>query len=298
MHRLLSRFNKPRTFFSTLKTTIKIPLKTRVKTALIGNRQNIKLDDVLAISSWFLSGTTLFIVLATTTATSLILLFANAIDVDNKLATFIANNLTKFSGLDVSFESAVVPVWKDGVLRFKNVNITCNDKTWSEWVIADSKHKGIPISPQDIDLQFTYYSLSVENIDVQLSFMRWIKGQGVIKECSVSGVRGNIDRTHLIFDNWVPQRRFPKHGDFDIEKFVVRDLMVQVNQPNFRPFSISIFNAELPQLRKQWILYDFLKADSVVGMVEGCLFSVYKPQRTDFPVFTDNVDNLWEKMVN
>lgn len=52
-----------------------------------------------------------------------------------------------------------------------------------------------------------------------------------------------------------------------------------VYQPgDFRPFNFSIFQASIPKLRKQWLFYDLLSADSITGQVDGCLMSLHKPQ--------------------
>jgi distribution and morphology protein 31 len=75
-------------------------------------------------------------------------------------------------------------------------------------------------------------------------------------------------------------RREPRHGDFHLTSLELQDLLVTVYQPgDFRPFNYSIFNASVPRLRKQWLFYDLLSADSITGQVDGCLFSLHKPQR-------------------
>ncbi len=97
--------------------------------------------------------------------------------------------------------------------------------------------------------------------------------KGFIKECTMKGVRGNLDRRHITWDvNWVPLRRSPQFGDFELTKFIVEDFLITVQNPSFRPYSISIFHATLPILRKQWLLYDFFCADSIVGVFDDCLF--------------------------
>lgn len=59
----------------------------------------------------------------------------------------------------------------------------------------------------------------------------------------------------------------------------MQDLLVTIYQPyQFRPFNLSIFNAAVPKLRKQWLFYDLLSAESITGQVDGCLFSLHKPQ--------------------
>lgn len=75
-------------------------------------------------------------------------------------------------------------------------------------------------------------------------------------------------------------RRTSRPGDFDLSSLVLEDLLVTVYQPgDFRPFNFSIFSAVVPRLRKQWLFYDLLGADSITGQVDGCLFSLHKPQR-------------------
>lgn len=55
-----------------------------------------------------------------------------------------------------------------------------------------------------------------------------------------------------------------------------------MHQNNHRPFTISIFNATVKTFRKQWLVYDWLsEAEGVVGMYDGCLFSLHKPQMVD-----------------
>lgn len=59
----------------------------------------------------------------------------------------------------------------------------------------------------------------------------------------------------------------------------LKDFLVSVYQPgDFRPFNLSIFEAQVPRLRKQWLFYDLLGADRITGQVDGCLMSLHKPQ--------------------
>jgi mitochondrial distribution and morphology protein 31 len=59
----------------------------------------------------------------------------------------------------------------------------------------------------------------------------------------------------------------------------MEDLLVTVYQPNnFRPFPVSIFSCDLPQLRKQWLFYDFLSADMMSGSFDNSLFTIHPRQ--------------------
>lgn len=116
-----------------------------------------------------------------------------------------------------------------------------------------------------------------------LSFAKWWNGKGPLKDVEVKGVRGVVDRTSVVWpDEYVDPRTYKhKHviGDFEIENFKMEDLLVTIHQPkNFRPFSVSIFTCELPQLRKQWLFYDFLSANQMSGSFDGSLFNIHPHQ--------------------
>jgi distribution and morphology protein 31 len=94
-----------------------------------------------------------------------------------------------------------------------------------------------------------------------------------------------LDRSHVFWDPDIPyipaEHRHPRQpGDFELNSFSVSDLLVTVIQPGgFRPFKVSIISAHAPRLRKQWLFYDLLCADSVLGVFDECLFSMHRAQR-------------------
>jgi distribution and morphology protein 31 len=68
-------------------------------------------------------------------------------------------------------------------------------------------------------------------------------------------------------------------GDFEMESFKLEDLLLTIHQPgDFRPFTVSIYSCELPQLRKQWLFYDFLSANHMSGSFDGSLFTIHPRQ--------------------
>ncbi|CAO1638807.1 unnamed protein product [Sympodiomycopsis kandeliae] len=137
---------------------------------------------------------------------------------------------------------------------------------------------------ETVNTNYTMFDLNVDSIDVTLSLSRWFDGKGLVEDAVVKGVRGIIDRRNVCWDPEKPYdpraaRRTFKTGDFELEKLEVHDLLVTIYQPqSFRPFNYSIFDATVPKLRKQWLFYDLLSADSITGQVDGCLFSLHKPQ--------------------
>lgn len=166
--------------------------------------------------------------------------------------------------------------------------------TWEE--TADEDEVAPPLHPsktgeelsdverEGLNTNFTMFDLNVDSIDVTLSISRWFEGKGLIEDAVLSGVRGIIDRRNVVWDPnkvYDPKaaRRTARPGDFELESLAVSDVLVTVYQPgNFRPFNFSIFNASIPKLRKQWLFYDLLSAESITGQVDGCLFSLHKPQ--------------------
>jgi distribution and morphology protein 31 len=81
----------------------------------------------------------------------------------------------------------------------------------------------------------------------------------------------------------------------------MEDLLVTIHQPNaFRPFSVSIFSCDLPQLRKQWLFYDFLSANNVSGSYDNSLFTIHPRQTHNYTgaqlnQVTESGDVQWKK---
>ena len=124
--------------------------------------------------------------------------------------------------------------------------------------------------------------------------------KGLLEDVEIKGVRGVIDRTHVFWEDDVDPKSY-RHdhqpGDFEIESFKMEDLLVTVHQPDgFRPFSVSIYSCDLPQLRKQWLFYDFLSANNMSGSFDDSLFTIHPRQIHGFnsPGNTEH-QGLWKK---
>lgn len=219
------------------------------------------------------------------------------------LARWIGNYLTKSSGVKVVFESAIVPKWGDGVITFKNVfvsrrpgqgkgKVSKGSSTTAAAAAAAAdraKETGgdrevrASAEDQEEDANYTQFDLSIETINVTLSFTKWFNSKGLLRDVEVKGVRGVIDRTSVHYSGQYVDPRTYKHehnpGDFEINSFKMEDLLVTIHQPNnFRPFSVSIFNCDLPQLRRQWLFYDFLSANVMSGSFDDSLFTIHPRQ--------------------
>ncbi|KAJ8101122.1 mitochondrial distribution and morphology proteins-domain-containing protein [Lipomyces tetrasporus] len=273
-------------------------LRIRFKWTLIRQVRPFNMDDMSAFFSWLIVGNVIWVILGTTTFFSLVILTANTVFAQETLARMIGNYLTKETGVTVVFESAIVPHWNDGVIAFRNVFVSRRPGRNNNRVTkgspataaaaaaaaaASSANGDTPASDEVVDDgNYTQFDLTVDSIDVTLSFRKWMNGKGILKDVEVKGIRGLVDRTHVRWVRNVDPRSYKRAhrpGDFEIDHFVLEDSLVTVLQPGeFRPFQISIFSCDLPQLRKQWLFYDFLCANHMSGSYDDSLFTIHPRQ--------------------
>lgn len=273
-------------------------LKIRFKWFSIRSVRPFNADEISGFISWLLVGHVLWIVLGTTTFFSLALFAVNTISAQETLARWIGNYLTRSTGAQVVFESAIVPRWGDGVITFRNVFVSrrpgqqgSNVRKGSQEIAAaaaaaaakaNNRPDSIMTDP-DENTNYTQFDLSIDEVNVTLSFAKWFNSKGLLQDVEVKGVRGVIDRTDVHWTGEVIDPKSYRHehapGDFEIDSFKLKDLLVTVHQPGgFRPFPVSIYEADLPRLRKQWLFYDFLSANSMSGEVDHSLFTIHPRQ--------------------
>jgi distribution and morphology protein 31 len=148
------------------------------------------------------------------------------------------------------------------------------------------------------DGNYSQFDISIETVNVTLSFAKWFNGKGLLRDVEVKGLRGVIDRTHVkaLAPDVDPRsyRREHHAGDFELDSFKMEDVLVTVHQPNgFRPFSISIFSCDLPKLRQQWFFYDFMSANNMSGSIDNSLFTLHPRQVHNFNGRAE--DSGWKK---
>lgn len=211
------------------------------------------------------------------------------------MARWVGDYLTNSAGIKVVFESAIVPRWKDGVITFRNVFVSRRPgQGKTKFSKGSSLNAAAAAASQrqvetddrkeeEEDTNYTQFDVTIDTVNVTLSFAKWWNGKGLLRDVEVKGVRGVIDRTSVHWgDEYVDPKSFRHEhnpGDFEIDSFKLEDLLVTVHQPSgFRPFSVSIFSCDLPQLRKQWLFYDFLSASNMSGAFDGSLFTIHPRQ--------------------
>jgi distribution and morphology protein 31 len=234
------------------------------------------------------------------------------------LARWIGNYLTHSTGVHVIFESAVVPKWKSGVISFQNVFVSRRPGQGKAKVTKGSQSEAAAAAaaaaategradPEEDDGNYTQFDVAIDTVNVTLSFAKWFNSKGLLGDVEIKGVRGVIDRTHVRppAEYRSPQSYKHEHqlGDFELDSFKMEDLLVTIYQPNgFRPFSVSIFSCDLPQLRKQWLFYDFLSANMMSGSFDNSLFTIhprqthnYTGQQLSHGMETDGEATQWKK---
>lgn len=285
-------------------------LRVRFKWLTIKSVRPYNMDEIFGFFSWIALGHVVWLIVGTTTFVSLAILAINTVFAQETLAGWIGNYLTKSTGLQVVFESAVVPKWKDGVITFKNVFVSRRPgpDARSRVIKGSPEAAAVAAAQQDSilpeDQNYTQFDITLGEVNVTLSFNKWWNSKGLLKNVEIKHVRGVVDRTHVF---WTGEELDPKSyrhehnpGDFEIESFKIEDLLITLHQPGgFRPFPVSIHFADLPRLRKQWLFYDFLCANNMTGEYDRSLFTIH-PRQTHSLTGADLVGNVdsnepWKK---
>jgi distribution and morphology protein 31 len=285
-------------------------LRVRFKWFSIRSMRPWNVDDWSAFISWFILGHIVWILIGTTTFVSLLIFTINTVVAQETLARWVGDYLTQSAGIKVVFESAIVPKWNDGVITFHNVFVSRRPGQGKSKVSKGSSSDAAAAAAaerhilqereEEEDTNYTQFDITISTVNVTLSFAKWWNGKGILRDVEVKGVRGVVDRTHVHWNGEYVDPRTYKHqhtpGDFEMQSFKMEDLLLTIHQPHgFRPFSVSIFNCELPQLRKQWLFYDFLSANQMSGSFDGSLFTIHPSQSHSLANIDEGDHQHWKK---
>lgn len=281
-------------------------LRVRVKWLLKKSNRPFNTDDYLALFSWLVMGNALLVILGTTTFFLLVIFTFNTVFAQEFVARKMGEFVTKNSKFSVTFESAIVPGWKDGKISFRKCFVSRRPKTSKRFVKAsqaDAYAESLSATSADVDDgNYTQFDLTMEEVNMSLSFNKWLNGTGIIESLEIKGIRGVIDRTHV---HWDPDddatnyKNIYQPGDFEFNLFRMEDVLFKLMQPNgFRHFDVAIYNCELPRLRKHWLFYDFLNANVMSGAYDNSLFTIHKKQRfNDFDGFgVEPISKTWKRV--
>ncbi len=285
-------------------------LKIRFKWMTIRSYRRFRADDYSAFLSFGVLGTLGWFLLGTTSFFAFAFFVVNSLSSQNWLAGKLGDYLTASTGMTVVFESAIVPKW--GVtgggskIVFRNVYIS-RGPVKGELGVLPVEDDGREETEEQAALRemvakWTHFHLSIDSVEVGLSLRRWLDGKGLVREATIKGTRGVIERSHIQADpdaeiDRMAYRNKPRPGDFELESLQVEDFLVTIYQPDhFRPYTFSVFNADIRRFRKQWLFYDLLSAESVTGQCDNCLFSLHKPQSIGRTSEQDLKDAHWARM--
>ncbi|EMD37322.1 hypothetical protein CERSUDRAFT_50513 [Gelatoporia subvermispora B] len=302
--------------------------RVRFKWLTIRSFRKYNADEISAFITWFLMSQTLWLFVGTTTFFSVLFATANSLRLQEYVARAISDYLTSETGITIIFESAIVPKWKDSHISFKNVFVSRRPLDLetvrqrrslrnagykaavgydvsnhpSNHSLAEEDDDMMLEDHSNDDVNYSMFDLSVDSIDVTLSFTRWWQGKGLVTDAVIKGVRGVLDRRSVTWDPDHPLdpaafRHIAQPGDFELESLRLEDVLITVYQPGgFRPYTASIFRADIRTFRKQWLFYDFLRAENVVGQFDNCLFSLHRPQSIGRTTDQDLKDGQWARM--
>ena len=283
-------------------------LRVRFKWFSIRSVRPFNIDEISGFLSWIVLGHLVWIVIGTTTFVSLAILAINTVFAQETLARWVGNYLTKSTGIRVVFESAIVPEWRSGVIKFENVFVSRRPGQTDGAGVSKGTRENAAIAaaaanadPNE-DTNYTQFDLSINEVLVTLSFAKWFNSKGILQNVEVKGMRGVVDRTnvHPTQEYIDPKSYRHEHspGDFEIESFKMEDVLVTLHQPKgFRPFTVSIFSADVPQLRKRWLFYDILSANQMHGAFDNSLFTIHPHQNhyIGTPDAHHEGDDPWKK---
>ncbi|KAI9481310.1 MAG: hypothetical protein EXX96DRAFT_566193 [Benjaminiella poitrasii] len=276
-------------------------LKVRIKYPLMKQMRPFTLNDVSALFSWIFLGHTVWLVAGTTSFLSFGLWAANSLQFQEWVANKMGHFLTLTSEATVVFESAI-PNWKDGKIRLNHLHVVCMPRSEQEkfrrgtqerepMIVQGDLFAGVKLDEDEKSpkaqkrlRRMPWYDLTIDSVEVELSLMHLMEGKGIVKNAIVKGVRGIMDNRRSGWNkspHWDAEAVRKSHipGDFEIDQLILEDLSVIVYMPKgFRPFPASIIQAQLSRLRRQWLFYDILCADSIIGSMDSSLYSVHTPQ--------------------
>lgn len=252
-------------------------------------------DGKFAVSCLFAASVFCLCLFNTTFVSSLAVALFSLSDYEEKLFSLICKMASERMGCSVSLStlsSSVTPLWSENLLQISNISFSKNKKTCTDNNVdgrgggSNDTSNADPGHKEEIgDRDNVAYNIAVEKLHLRISLKRLLEGKGVIEMCSLSGVRGVVET--LQNENTTqpsgpprPPKRFPPvHGSFAIDHDVyIKDVQLFVKYPEpYRSYPLYIHSAALPRLSYDYLLYDLLKAENVVGMFDNCLFHYRMP---------------------
>jgi len=140
-----------------------------------------------------------------------------------------------------------------GVIELKDVNVS----------------RPRPLPPEE---NWCVFDLNIDQVHIELSLIWFLRGNGWVKEISVRGVRGVVDRrTEWQNPNWKPRSWDIGWGDFHFQNVKVTEcgFLLRLPDPEQRPIPVVLEKLECPRIRRRYLLYDMMCSNIIEGSVDG-----------------------------
>lgn len=92
--------------------------------------------------------------LGTTTFVSVLLWSANTLKAQGLIADLVSKTLTREMGITISFETAIIPRWREGRIRLTNVKI---ERSRDEALKQNYSELHLAIKEIDVKLSLTWF---------------------------------------------------------------------------------------------------------------------------------------------
>lgn len=140
-------------------------------------------------------------------------------------------------------------------------------------------------------LPYSVFDFTIQTTKISISLLDFLKGKrDSIIECEMQGLRGVIDKRHLVkeyyseqdwsnLSNWryTNNNTQTKHSP-TFKSTTIKDAIFTILVDKTTTHNVNIISADFPQLRPTHLLIDLMMASSVSGVLNGnCLFSIHKP---------------------
>jgi distribution and morphology protein 32 len=236
------------------KKSEKLGYGARLKYFLLRQNRPFNIDEFTAFFSWILMGNFLWILIGTTTFFGFIIYIVNWIG-DGEVERLILKKLITFDNkLNVDLnDPKFKATWEDGRIKIRNLKISSN---------SGKLHSN--------------YLFEISEINLTFSFNKWFDGQGLIDSIEIDGLQGDVN----IFDNGQLILDDSFNDNYQLNHLKVKHSKIRFHSETYfnQPLELVVFNCDLKRLRRKWMVYDFLNADTMFGSLGGSLFTLHKRQ--------------------
>lgn len=150
-------------------------------------------------------------------------------------------------------------------------------------------------------LPYSVFDFTIQTTKISISLLDFLIGKrDSIIECEMQGLRGVIDKRHLVKEKYSEQDwsnlstwRYTATGNNNnnntnnntqtrhspsFKSTTIKDAIFTILVDKTTTHNVNIISADFPQLRPTHLLIDLMMASSVSGILNGnCLFSIHKP---------------------